>query len=160
MITLCGNAASEQSPMGLPLPDTPPKCFLRSSSVLSKRGSASFSTNLGKLVCTWDSKSRPFQDCFNALGMFCQSGSPLFSGVGECRKKITTIVGYLNDNWKNYVNRCANWISGGNYASSSCNSAISTILSQETYTVVEEDGSLSRENITPAFISSVKPLFL
>jgi hypothetical protein len=160
-VFICGKKAALQKPVGLPLPTAPTDCFTKNSYTLSKRGSTSFSTTAGDLICTWDDKyKRPFQDCFNALGMLCQSGSPLFVSISDCRKKITTIASVLNGNWQNYVNKCANWISGGNYNSGSCSSAISTILKVETYNMVLEDGSIAKENISPAFVESVKPIFL
>jgi hypothetical protein len=147
--------------VGLPVVGTPYQCFAQPPSALHKRGSISFAIPNAKLVCTWENNyNRPYQDCFNALGMYCQVGSPLLISTADCRQKILTIVGNLNQNWKDYVNKCANWIAGGNYSSFACSNAITAIITTETYRVVLPDGEEFNENISPAFITSVKPLFM
>ena len=170
-IIQCNSGSSSQSPVGFPNPLISPSCFVKANSSLPRGVATSsaisavasfmtYPTRFGTMYCTRTVNTlSPYQDCFNLVGMFCLTASPLYENLGNCHQKVIDVANFLNKNWQNYLFKCANWM-GGNYGSNNCTSAISTILTVETYTTVLSNGAIYRDNVPPALIESVRPMLL
>jgi len=96
---------------------------------------ASFEKTYGSFWCPTNTTfERPYQSCMNTLASLCKPGSPLFSTWDNCHIGIVAVRDKLNQNWKNYVNSCAKWLTGKSDSPTSdiCKGNTTVIVLNET----------------------------